>query len=58
VQKTLEKFSLKMPQLAQPLRIAMTGCTQSPSIDVTLYLMGRERVISDLEKAITYINIG
>ncbi len=53
IQLTLEKFSLKMPQLAQPLRIALTGNTQSPSIDLTLYLMGQSRVVQAINKAIT-----
>jgi len=55
VQTTLQKFSLKMPQLAQPLRIALTGGTHSPGIDVTLYLMGQTRVQQDLQKAIAFI---
>lgn len=47
--KTLMKdLQLKMPHLAQPLRIALTGNTQSPSIDLTLYLIGRERVLKDI----------
>ena len=52
VKLTLEKFSLRMQQLAQPLRIALTGNTQSPSIDVTLYLMGQQRVVKDIKKAL------
>ncbi len=55
VQRTLAKFSLKMPQLAQPLRVALTGSTQSPSIALTLYLMGQERVMRDLENVLAYI---
>ena len=56
VQVALEKFSLKMPQLAQPLRIALTGNTQSPSIGTTIYLIGQLRVQCDLAKAIQYID--
>ena len=56
VQTTLQSFTLKMPQLAQPLRVALTGSTNSPGIDVTLYLMGKERVQRDLKKAIATIS--
>ena len=55
VQDTLQKFELKMPKLAQPLRIALTGNTQSPSIDITLYLMGQARVVRDIQSAIKFI---
>jgi glutamyl-tRNA synthetase len=55
VQQTLQQFAIKMPKLAQPLRVALTGNTQSPSIDVTLYLMGQARVLHDIDKALAFI---
>jgi glutamyl-tRNA synthetase len=39
---------VKMGQLAQPLRVAVTGGTVSPSIDLTLQLIGKERVLQRL----------
>ncbi len=39
---------LKMPQLAIPLRVALLGLPQSPSIDAVLEIMGRERVLARL----------
>ena len=56
VQETLQTYDLKMPQLAQPLRVALTGNTQSPSIDVTIYLMGQVKVVKDIQAAIAFIN--
>ena len=41
---------LKMPRLAMPLRVLVTGMTQTPSIDATLELIGRETVIARLQK--------
>lgn len=38
-------------QLAQPLRVAVTGSTMSPSIDATLEIIGKQRVLERLEKA-------
>lgn len=35
-------------KLAQPLRVAVTGGSSSPSIDLTLTLLGREKVIKRL----------
>ena len=46
---------IKFPMLAQPMRVALTGSTASPSIDTTLALVGRERSLVRLQKAITFI---
>jgi glutamyl-tRNA synthetase len=41
-------------KVAQPLRVAMTGGTVSPPIDLTVALIGRERALARLERAITH----
>ncbi|MFZ5466859.1 MAG: glutamate--tRNA ligase [Pseudomonadota bacterium] len=46
---------IKFPMLAQPMRVALTGSTASPSIDTTLALAGRERSLVRLQKAISFI---
>ena len=51
LQDCLTHFKLKLPQLAQPLRVALTGTTNSPSIDVTIYLIGKERALELINKA-------
>ncbi len=58
VQQTLAQFELKMPKLAQPLRVAMTGNTISPSIDVTLYLLGKPKVLNRIKSAGEFIQTG
>jgi len=47
---------LKLGKVAQPLRVALTGGTVSPPIDVTLALLGRERSLARIERAIAYID--
>jgi len=37
--------ALKMPKLAMPLRVMVTGETQTPSIDATLELLGKDTVL-------------
>lgn len=54
--QTAEKFNLKMGKIAQPIRIAVTGNTMSPSIDVTLLLIGRERVVARILTAVKLIS--
>ena len=41
-----------MGKVAQPLRVAMTGTQVSPSIDHTVYLVGRERALKRIEDAL------
>ena len=55
VLQTAEQLELKLGKVAQPLRIAVCGTGMSPSIDVTLSLLGREKTLRRMEKAIRYI---
>ena len=48
VKQVLASTGLKMPQLAMPLRVLLTGRTQTPSIDATIELLGRETVLARL----------
>jgi glutamyl-tRNA synthetase len=41
---------LKLPKIAMPLRVMVTGETQTPSIDATLELIGRDEVLARMEK--------
>ncbi len=45
----------KFPQLAIPLRVALSGDTVTPSIDQTVRLVGRERTLSRLARAMEFI---
>jgi len=48
VKQSAAESGLKMPQLAIPLRVALLGLPQSPSIDAVLEVLGRERVLARL----------
>lgn len=52
IKSVAAKLDLKMGKVAQPLRVAVTGGTVSPSIDATCFLLGRERCISRLKDCI------
>jgi glutamyl-tRNA synthetase len=41
-------------KVAQPLRVALSGTTVSPPIDITAALIGREQTLARLEKACSY----
>ena len=44
----LKSAGLKMPELAMPVRLLVTGRTQTPSLDAVLELLGRETVLARL----------
>jgi len=46
----LKAHQLKMPQLAMPLRLMLTGQLHTPSIDAVIALFERKEVISRLQK--------
>lgn len=50
LKEVLAAHKLKMPQLAMPLRLIITGQLQTPSIDAVVELFGRELVLSRIEK--------
>ncbi|MCF8177806.1 MAG: glutamate--tRNA ligase [Sulfuritalea sp.] len=52
VKQAAADVGLKMPQLAMPLRVALLGLPQSPSIDAVLEIMGRERVLARLSSVL------
>jgi glutamyl-tRNA synthetase len=51
----LDQKGLKMTQLAQPVRVALTGRTVSPGIYEVLEILGKERSLARLKKAIDLI---
>jgi glutamyl-tRNA synthetase len=55
IMSTAEDLNLKMGNVAPPLRLAVTGGADSPSIDLTLQLLGKEKSLQRIEQAIEYI---
>jgi len=52
---TVEKHGIKLGNLAQPVRVAITGGTESPGIFEVLEIVGKEKTLRRLEKAIKTI---
>ncbi len=55
VEAVAEMHDIKMGKIAQPLRVAVTGQAASPGIGVTLELVGRERTLARMDRAVAYI---
>jgi glutamyl-tRNA synthetase len=53
----IEKHGIKLGNLAQPVRVAMTGKTESPGIFEVIKIAGKEKTLKRLEKAIKTIEI-
>jgi len=51
----MEKKEIKLRKIAQPLRVALTGKTASPGIFEVMELLGKERGLERLRRAITHI---
>ncbi|MGH7935339.1 MAG: glutamate--tRNA ligase [Candidatus Binataceae bacterium] len=54
-ERVLARFNLKLGQLAQPVRVALTGGTVSPGIYEVIAVLGRERTVMRLERALAQI---
>lgn len=55
IEQTAAELGLGMGKVGMPLRVAVTGSGQSPSMDVTLVGIGRERSLARIQKAIDFI---
>lgn len=51
----VEKHGIKLGNLAQPVRVAITGGTESPGIFEVLEVLGRNKTVKRLERAIKSI---
>ncbi|HEY0488292.1 MAG TPA: glutamate--tRNA ligase [Telluria sp.] len=50
IKEVLAANGLKMPQIAMPLRLVITGQLQTPAIDAVLQIVGRDAVLARVNK--------
>ncbi|UCH41531.1 MAG: glutamate--tRNA ligase [Gammaproteobacteria bacterium] len=55
IQQITKELDVGMGKVGQPLRVAVTGGSFSPPIDQTLELLGRQRSIARVARAIDYV---
>ena len=51
IKDTARAFNLKMGQIGMPLRLVLFGTAQTPAIDQTLFLLGREETLRRFQAA-------
>jgi glutamyl-tRNA synthetase len=52
-----EQYTLKLGKIAQPVRVAVTGGTVSPPIDVTVMLIGQGRCVERIKHALSFLGV-
>ena len=57
IEQVAADFEISLGKLGQPIRVAVTGGPVSPPIDVTVWLIGRKRVVQRLDRAIEIIEV-
>ena len=55
IQQACEQLDVKLGKVGGPIRIAVTGSGSSPSLEVTLRLIGRERSLQRIQRAVNFI---
>ncbi|MXW47051.1 MAG: glutamate--tRNA ligase [Gammaproteobacteria bacterium] len=56
IAEIVQKRAIGFSAIAQPARVALTGSTVSPGIDVTIELVGRDKVLQRLDSAMDWID--
>ena len=55
IEATAAELGQGMGKVGMPLRVAVTGLGQSPGIDAVMALVGKERVLARIDRALAYI---
>lgn len=55
IERACATLGLKLGKVGPPLRVAVTGTASSPSLDVTLALLGRSRTLGRIVQAVDFI---
>jgi len=55
IEKVAEQLEVGMGKVGMPLRVAVTGSGTSPSIDLTVALLGKEKTLARIEMAQEYV---
>ncbi|MDH5628838.1 MAG: glutamate--tRNA ligase [Gammaproteobacteria bacterium] len=55
IQQTADELEIGMGKVGMPLRVAVTGTGMSPSLDITLLWVGKDRALKRIDKALEFI---
>lgn len=57
IQGAADELAVGMGKVGMPLRVAVTGMGQSPSVDATIQAIGKVRTLARIDKALSYIQV-
>lgn len=55
IESTAAELEIGMGKVGMPLRVAVTGTGQSPSVDATVHAIGQTRSLKRIDNALLYI---
>ena len=55
IKDTAAELNLGMGKVGMPLRVAVTGGGNSPALDITLALIGKQRTLARLQQAVDFV---
>jgi len=55
IESVLESHQLTLGRIAQPLRVAVSGRAATPPIDTTVELVGRDRTLARIDRALEWL---
>ncbi len=55
IEKTMHNLEIGMGKIGMPLRVAITGGGQSPGMDILCTLLGKDKTLERIDKALSYI---
>lgn len=58
IQQTAKELELSMSKVGMPLRVAVTGASNSPPLDVTVHAIGKLRSLARIDMALDFIAMG
>jgi glutamyl-tRNA synthetase len=54
IMELAQELGIKLGDIAQPLRVALSGTSVSPPIDITVELLGKARTLSRMDQALNF----
>lgn len=55
IESTATELEVGMGKVGMPLRVAVTGCGQSPAVDATVHAVGKARSLARIDRALAFI---
>lgn len=55
IEQTAKELNVGMNEVGMPLRVAVTGVSQSPALDITVYFIGKSRSLARINTALAFI---